>query len=93
MITISLDVLKLDKARFKEVTRRDGSRALFCDLVLFETQSEYGDWIVKQAVTKEEREKRVEMPILGNGKNFQKGQSRRAPVQQTQPEPDGPPPF
>lgn len=72
MILIQIDVTLLDKARFKEVTRKNGKVAKFCDLVLFESQSEYGDYIVKQQVTKEERAARVEMPILGNGKNFEK---------------------
>lgn len=93
MITASIDVTLLDKARFKEVTRKNGKKAVFCDIVLFETQSEYGDWIVKQGVTKEEREARLEMPILGNGKNFGGGAKpartqeprRAAPAQTEQP--------
>ena len=52
--------------------------ALYVDLVLFETpDSQYGDFIVKQQVTKEEREKKVAMPILGNAKNWERGQQRR----------------
>lgn len=70
MITISIDVTLIDKARLKEFTRKNGNKAKFMELVLIETpDSEYGDYIVKQGVTKEEREARVEMPILGNGKN------------------------
>ena len=69
MITISIDVLLLEKARFKKVTKRNGQGATYCDLVLFETPNgEYGDYIVKQGVTKEERAARKEMPILGNGR-------------------------
>lgn len=71
MITLSIDVTLLEKARFKEVTRRNGKKAVFCDLVLMETpNSEHGDFIVKQSVSKEERQARVEMPILGNGKSW-----------------------
>jgi hypothetical protein len=70
MITISIDVTRLDKARFKETKRKNGEKAVFVDLVLIETpNSDYGDFIVKQGVTKEERAARVEMPILGNGKH------------------------
>lgn len=70
MITLSIDVTKLDRARFKEVTRKNGDKAVFAELVLIETpQSDYGDFMVKQGVTKEERQARVEMPILGNGKH------------------------
>ena len=71
MITLSIDVTLLDKKRFKEITRRNGKKAVFCDLVLFESQnSQFGDYMVKQSCTKEERQARVQMPIVGNGKNF-----------------------
>lgn len=71
MITISIDVTLLDKARFKRVTRKTGVDAVYCDLVLIETPNgKYGDYMVKQSVTKEERAERKEMPILGNGKNW-----------------------
>ena len=71
MIAISIDVLSLDKARFKTVTKRSGQKATYAELILIETpNSEYGDYIVKQSVTKEEREQRKEMPILGNGKHI-----------------------
>lgn len=82
MITLSIDVTLLQKARFKEVTRRDGKKAVFCELVLIDTpNSQYGDFIVKQSVTKEERAARVEMPILGNGKNLDKPSGRRPNLQ------------
>lgn len=69
MISISIDLSRLDKARFKNITRKNGEKAIFCDLVLFETpQSDYGDYMVKQGITKEDREAGVQLPILGNGK-------------------------
>lgn len=75
MITLSIDVTLLDKARFKEVTRRSGVKAQFCDLILIESPgSEYGDYMVKQSVTKQERANGVSLPILGNGKNFDRQQ-------------------
>lgn len=71
MITLSIDVTLLDKKRFKEITRRNGNKAVFCDLVLFESPtSKFGDYIVKQSCTKEESQARLQMPIVGNGKNF-----------------------
>jgi hypothetical protein len=71
MIILSIDVTKLEKERFKHITRKNGDKAIFCDLVLIETpQSDYGDFIVKQSVTKEERAAKVEMPILGNAKSI-----------------------
>ena len=70
MITLSIDVTQIDKTRLKQVTRRNGEKAKFLELILIETpDSEYGDYMVKQGLTKEEREARVEMPILGNAKN------------------------
>ena len=73
MIVLSIDVTRLQKERFKEVTRRDGQLAKYAELILIETPgSEYGDYIVKQQVSKEERDRRVEMPILGNAKNINK---------------------
>ena len=71
MITLSIDVTQLDKARFKRITRKNGKEAIFCDLILIDTpESDYGDYIVKQQVTKEERAEKVEMPILGNAKQL-----------------------
>lgn len=69
MITISIDLSRLDKERFKTITRKNGDKATFCDLVLFETpESDYGDYMVKQNLSKEDRQAGVQMPILGNGK-------------------------
>jgi len=69
MISISLDVLSLDKSRFKPFTKKNGQKAIYADLILIETPNgKYGDFMVKQSATKEEREQRKEMPILGNGK-------------------------
>jgi hypothetical protein len=69
MITLSIDVTQLDKTRFKTITRKNGNRAVFCDLILLETpNSDYGDYMVKQSLSKADREAKVELPILGNGK-------------------------
>ena len=60
-ISISVNVQKIDKARFV-----DGKKGRYMDLVLFETpESDYGDYLVKQRADKGEK-----MPILGNGKYF-----------------------
>ena len=69
MITLSVDVTLIDKSRLKEVTRANGKVAKFLELVLIDTPGgQYGDYMIKQGVTREEREARKEMPILGNGK-------------------------
>jgi hypothetical protein len=86
VITLSLDISKIDKARFKKAKKRDGTEAQYLELVLFETEgSEYGDYIVKQQLTKEERQAgNVQLPILGNGKIWDKrgGQRTAAPAVQ-----------
>lgn len=77
MILASIDVLLLDKARFKEVIRKNGKKAIFAELILIETPNgAHGDYMIKQGVTKEEREARIQMPILGNGKNAGGGSRR-----------------
>jgi hypothetical protein len=91
MITVSIDCTLLDKARFKEVTRQNGKKAIFCDLVLIETPNgKFGDYMVKQSQSKEDREARKETPILGNGKIFKsnKPTTQNKPEQQSN---DAPP--
>lgn len=64
MITVKVDVTKIDEARLFK-----GAKGTYLDLILIETPNgEYGDFIVKQSVTKEEREAKLQMPILGNAK-------------------------
>lgn len=101
MITLSIDVLLLDKARFKEVTLKSGKTAKYCELILIDTPNgKYGDFIVKQGVTKEERSSGVEMPILGNGKILARQSTQAAPqaraarpATQDAPPPDDDVPF
>lgn len=84
-ITISIDVTLLQKERFKTVTRKNGSTAKFAELVLVETpDGQYGDFMVKQSISKEEREAKVEMPILGNGRYLV---SKGKPAAKPQPAP------
>lgn len=92
MIIIDINLDKLDKARFKEFKRRDNSTGKSMKLVLIESpNSEFGDYIIKQDSTKEERDKGVQMPIVGNGKIV----SRRGgpPVKQPEAPDDDAPPF
>ena len=86
MITLSIDVTLLEKSRFKDVTRKNGKVARFCELILVETpNSAYGDYIVKQSVTKAERDGGVDLPILGNGKNLERGGAARRAAAPTEP--------
>lgn len=92
MITLSIDLKLIDQSKCKKITRKNGDPATFCDLVLIETpDSDYGDFMCKQGVSKEERQAGVQMPILGNGKNWQKRNSappRAKPAAKTYVEPD-----
>lgn len=93
IITLKLNVSLLDKKRFFH-----GVKGIYCDLVLIPTPNgQYGDYMVKQSVTKEERAAKVQLPILGNAKIFTSGQparnsnGRRAEAAKTPPPDDGPP--
>lgn len=76
MKSVRIDVTLLDKSRFYHSKKqaRDGHYPIYCDLVLFDNRDgtdQYGnDGMVKQQITKEEREARVEVPILGNWRNL-----------------------
>jgi hypothetical protein len=97
MITLSIDVTKIDKSRIKEVKRKNGETAKFLDLVLFECKSEYSDFIVKQSLSKDERGQKIELPILGNAKVISKSQGKQASSEQPsgdgEPEETDEPPF
>ncbi len=78
MITVKIDVTKIDKARLFK-----GAKGTYLDLILIETPNgEYGDYMVKQSVTKEERLAKLQMPILGNAKNMGGGARAAAPAAQ-----------
>lgn len=70
LLTVKIDVRKLDKARFFEgKPDKNGHKPLYADLVLIARKEtgQYGDThLVKQSVTKEEREAKLEMPIIGS---------------------------
>jgi hypothetical protein len=69
LITFQIDRKLIDRARMKSVTRRDGSVSEFYEFSLHKLKDRSrNDYLVKQAVSKDERTARVEMPILGNGK-------------------------
>lgn len=92
MIVINLDVTKLQKERFKTFKRKDGSNGVACDLVFIETpNSECGQWMVKQSITKEEREAGVQLPILGNAKSMERGGTQGRPQPADRRPPAAPP--
>lgn len=66
MITLKIDFNKIDQIKLFP-----GKQGLYLDLVLFETpNSQYADYIVKQSLSKEERDAGVEAVVLGDGKNW-----------------------
>ena len=68
-ISIKIDVSKIDKARLFK-----GEKGTYLDLTTFfdtAEQDQYGNHgFISQSTTKEEREKEVRTPILGNCKVF-----------------------
>ena len=68
MITAKLDVTKIDKSKLFK-----GERGTYLDIVLIDTpNSDYGDYMIVQSATKEEREAGKKGAILGNGKIIEK---------------------
>jgi len=64
MISISLNVNLIDKDRLFT-----GKKGVYLDAVLIETpNSEYGDYMVVESISKEERESGMKGTIIGNGK-------------------------
>jgi hypothetical protein len=75
MISISIDLNLISEKRCKIQKRRNGAMGKFCNLILIETPGgQYGDYMVKEQTTPEERHAKLDLPILGNGKNLQKGE-------------------
>ena len=71
--TAKIDVTKIDKSRLYK-----GQKGTYLDVVLIPTpQSEYGDFMIVQQVSKEERDKGIKGEILGNGKVM--GESKPEP--------------
>jgi hypothetical protein len=89
-VNISIDVTKLDKARF--VAGKNGQK--YADLVAFidiDQQNEYGkNGSVTQNCTKEERDAKLLMPYIGNVKVFYKDEGQQQPKQKPAPEKQSP---
>lgn len=86
MIKVKLNCSKLDKARFFK-----GEKGTYADLVLIDYKDgpKYdNDGFVKQDCTKDEREAKVEMPIIGS---FRYIGGKPAPRQTAAPKAPNPP--
>ncbi|MHC4622148.1 MAG: hypothetical protein ACYTEQ_30795 [Planctomycetota bacterium] len=69
MITLNIDVKKIEKARLYE-----GQKGTYLDCVLIETPNGHSDYMIVQSVSKEERDAGVQGAILGNAKDWSKSQ-------------------
>lgn len=89
MITIKLDVTKLQKQRFFH-GKKGG---IYADLILIEHPNDFGDdGFIAQSVTKEERDAGERGPIVGNWRETNKKPLPPTPVRQAPPMPAKPPP-
>ena len=70
--TISIDVTKIDKSLLKSVTKKDGTKATYLNLICWpnrDGQDKFGnDGSVKHSLTKEQRDAGIKSEILGNYK-------------------------
>lgn len=70
-ITVSIDVTKVDKGRLIP-SKREGSTAKYLSLTLIpnkEGPDKYdNEWFITQSLTKEEKERGIKAPIIGNAK-------------------------
>lgn len=88
-VSLKVDVTKIDKARLFK-----GEKGTYLDATVFidlDELDQYGNsGMITQDVTKEEREKKVQGPILGNAKVFwrDQGGAPKHGNQQSMPEPD-----
>lgn len=84
MITIKIDVKKITKSRLYE-----GAKGIYLDAILIPTpNSEHGDYMIVESITKEERENGVKGVILGNAKNLKSNQANNTPSEPAQNEKD-----
>lgn len=84
MIIVNIDFKQIDQSRLKKVTRSNGKAASYGDLILIankQGRDERGnDGFVKQGTSKEDREAKVEMPIIGNWKDMSGGKPAQRPA-------------
>ena len=77
MITLSIDVTKINKDLLRTVTKKDGSKATYLNLVLWENKDgkdQYdNDGFCKQSLTKNQRDEGIETQILGNWQDKREG--------------------
>ena len=70
-IEIDIDLAKIDKSKINV----KGNGKYYKMTAIETTNGKYGDWMVVEKQTKEERDAKNNGKILGNGKNFGWGDS------------------
>lgn len=83
VVQLNIDLAKIDKAKIKEFTRKDGSKGKGLDLVVFlkDEADQYGNWgFVSESVPKDSATKGT---ILGNAKIAGGGGNQKVMPQQT----------
>lgn len=77
MITLSIDVTKINKDLLRTVTKKDGSKATFLNLVLWENKDGKdaydNDGFCKQSLTRAQKEEGIQTEILGNWQDKRDG--------------------
>lgn len=71
LISLNIDLNKIDKKRIKEFTYKDGTKGLGYNMVLHlnDQINDFGNnGFIAESITKEERESGVKGTILGNSK-------------------------
>lgn len=88
MISLKIDVSKIDKSRLFQ-----GTKGTYLDAVLIETpNNQYGDdYMIVESVSKEEREQGVKGAILGNAKTL--GQQSQRTMKPSPPPENGNPDY
>ena len=82
IINLKIDVTKITKSRLFK-----GEKGTYLDCSLIPTpNSKYGDYMIVEQVTKEERAQNVKGVILGNGKVFKRPEQTAAPEVKSEPE-------
>jgi hypothetical protein len=85
MINLKINVLKIEKARLFK-----GNKGTYLDAVLIATpNSQYDqDYMIVQSVSKEERERGIKGPVIGNAKEMGSRQAKPQDAPQPKPSPE-----
>jgi hypothetical protein len=79
MISLSINVSKIDKARLFQ-----GKQGQYLDAILIETpNSEYGDYMIVESISKEERDAGNKGTIIGNAKILTKTKQQNQQLNDT----------